>query len=98
MNEAGVEFCFMEVSSHGIAQHRTTGLKFAGGIFTNLTHEHLDYHNTFAEYRDVKKAFFDQLPASAFALTNADDKNGKVMLQNTKAKKYTYALKICCRL
>ncbi|MEG9328896.1 UDP-N-acetylmuramoyl-L-alanyl-D-glutamate--2,6-diaminopimelate ligase [Salinimicrobium catena] len=93
MNEAGVEYCFMEVSSHGIAQHRTTGLHFAGGIFTNLTHEHLDYHNTFAEYRDVKKAFFDQLPASAFALTNADDKNGKVMLQNTKAKKYTYALK-----
>lgn len=93
MNEAGVEFCFMEVSSHGIAQHRTTGLKFAGGIFTNLTHEHLDYHKSFAEYRDVKKAFFDQLPASAFALTNGDDKNGKVMLQNTKAKKYSYALK-----
>lgn len=93
MNEAGVEFCFMEVSSHGIAQHRTTGLKFVGGIFTNLSHEHLDYHNTFAEYRDVKKAFFDQLPASAFALVNADDKNGKVMLQNTKAKQYSYALK-----
>jgi UDP-N-acetylmuramoyl-L-alanyl-D-glutamate--2,6-diaminopimelate ligase len=83
----------MEVSSHGIAQHRTTGLKFAGGIFTNLSHEHLDYHKNFAEYRDVKKAFFDQLPASAFALTNGDDKNGRVMLQNTKAKKYTYALK-----
>ncbi len=93
MNEAGVEFCFMEVSSHGIAQHRTTGLKFAGGIFTNLSHEHLDYHHSFAEYRDVKKAFFDQLSGNAFALTNADDKNGKVMLQNTKAKKYTYALK-----
>ncbi len=93
MNEAGVEYCFMEVSSHGIAQHRTTGLHFAGGIFTNLTHEHLDYHNTFAEYRDVKKAFFDQLPASAFALVNVDDKNGRVMLQNTRAKKYTYALK-----
>ncbi|MGB7787093.1 MAG: UDP-N-acetylmuramoyl-L-alanyl-D-glutamate--2,6-diaminopimelate ligase [Salinimicrobium sp.] len=93
MNDAGVEFCFMEVSSHGIAQHRTTGLKFVGGIFTNLSHEHLDYHNSFAEYRDVKKAFFDQLPASAFALTNADDKNGKVMLQNTKARQYTYALK-----
>lgn len=93
MNEAGVEYCFMEVSSHGIAQHRTTGLKFAGGIFTNLTHEHLDYHNSFAEYRDVKKAFFDQLPATAFALTNGDDKNGRVMLQNTKAKTYTYALK-----
>lgn len=93
MNEAGVEFCFMEVSSHGIAQHRTTGLTFAGGIFTNLTHEHLDYHKSFAEYRDVKKTFFDQLPASAFALTNVDDKNGRVMIQNTRAKKYTYALK-----
>ena len=93
MNSAGVEFCFMEVSSHGIAQHRTTGLKFAGGIFTNLSHEHLDYHKNFAEYRDVKKVFFDQLPASAFALTNGDDKNGPVMLQNTKARKYTYALK-----
>jgi UDP-N-acetylmuramoyl-L-alanyl-D-glutamate--2,6-diaminopimelate ligase len=93
MNDAGVEYCFMEVSSHGIAQHRTTGLNFVGGIFTNLTHEHLDYHNSFAEYRDVKKAFFDQLPTSAFALVNVDDKNGKVMLQNTKAKKYTYALK-----
>lgn len=93
MNDAGVEYCFMEVSSHGIAQHRTSGLEFAGGIFTNLSHEHLDYHNTFAEYRDVKKAFFDQLPAGAFALVNADDKNGKVMVQNTKAKKYTYALK-----
>ena len=93
MNEAGVEYCFMEVSSHGIAQHRTTGLRFAGGIFSNLSHEHLDYHNNFAEYRDVKKAFFDQLPASAFALVNVDDKNGKVMIQNTKAKKYSYALK-----
>ena len=93
MNEAGVEFCFMEVSSHGIAQHRTTALNFAGGIFTNLSHEHLDYHSSFAEYRDVKKRFFDELSASAFALVNADDKNGPVMLQNTKAKKYTYALK-----
>lgn len=93
MNEAGVEFCFMEVSSHGIAQHRTTALHFAGGIFTNLSHEHLDYHSSFAEYRDVKKRFFDELPASAFALTNNDDKNGPVMLQNSKAKKYTYALK-----
>ena len=93
MNEEGVEYCFMEVSSHGIAQERTTGLHFTGGIFTNLTHDHLDYHKTFAEYRDVKKAFFDQLPASAFALVNTDDKNGEVMLQNTKAKKYTYALK-----
>lgn len=93
MNEAGVEFCFMEVSSHGIHQHRTEGLHFEGGIFTNLTHDHLDYHNTFAEYRDVKKSFFDALPSKAFALVNIDDKNGLVMLQNTKAKKYTYALK-----
>jgi UDP-N-acetylmuramoyl-L-alanyl-D-glutamate--2,6-diaminopimelate ligase len=93
MNEAGVEFCFMEVSSHGIHQHRTTGLKFEGGVFTNLSHDHLDYHNTFAEYRDVKKSFFDALPEKAFALVNVDDKNGLVMLQNTKAKKVTYALK-----
>ena len=93
MNEEGVEFCFMEVSSHGIAQERTGGLHFTGGIFTNLSHDHLDYHNSFAEYRNVKKSFFDQLPSSAFALINADDKNGSFMLQNTKAKKYTYALK-----
>lgn len=93
MNMEGVEFCFMEVSSHGIAQKRTAALQFAGGIFTNLSHDHLDYHNSFAEYRDVKKKFFDELPASAFVLTNNDDKNGPVMLQNTRAKKYTYALK-----
>ncbi|WP_298535997.1 UDP-N-acetylmuramoyl-L-alanyl-D-glutamate--2,6-diaminopimelate ligase [uncultured Algibacter sp.] len=93
MNEEGVEFCFMEVSSHGIHQFRTEGLCFEGGIFTNLSHDHLDYHKTFAEYRDVKKKFFDELPKSAFALSNVDDKNGLVMLQNTKAKKYTYALK-----
>ncbi|MDZ4148249.1 MAG: UDP-N-acetylmuramoyl-L-alanyl-D-glutamate--2,6-diaminopimelate ligase [Flavobacteriaceae bacterium] len=93
MVEAGVEYCFMEVSSHGIHQQRTTGLNFAGGIFTNLTHDHLDYHKTFAEYRDVKKSFFDQLPKSAFALTNADDKNGLFMLQNSPAKKHTYAVK-----
>ena len=93
MSEAGVEFCFMEVSSHGIHQNRTEGLHFEGGIFTNLTHDHLDYHNTFAEYRDVKKSFFDNLTKDAFALVNIDDKNGLVMLQNTKAKKYTYALK-----
>lgn len=93
MNEEGVEFCFMEVSSHGIHQSRTAGLKFTGGIFTNLSHDHLDYHNTFAEYRDVKKAFFDQLPKEAFVLSNMDDKNGLVMLQNTQAKKYAYALK-----
>lgn len=93
MNTAGVEFCFMEVSSHGIDQNRTEGLHFEGGIFTNLSHDHLDYHNTFAEYRDVKKSFFDKLPKQAFALTNVDDKNGAIMLQNTKAKQYTYALK-----
>ncbi|WMI68480.1 UDP-N-acetylmuramoyl-L-alanyl-D-glutamate--2,6-diaminopimelate ligase [Mangrovimonas sp. YM274] len=93
MNEEGVEFCFMEVSSHGIHQSRTEGLHFEGGIFTNLTHDHLDYHKTFAEYRDVKKMFFDQLPKTAFALVNIDDKNGLVMMQNTKAKKQTYALK-----
>lgn len=93
MNDVGVEFCFMEVSSHGIAQKRTEGLQFAGGVFTNLSHDHLDYHKTFAEYRDVKKIFFDQLPKSAFALVNSDDKNGMVMLQNTTAKKLTYALK-----
>ncbi|RED46973.1 UDP-N-acetylmuramoylalanyl-D-glutamate--2,6-diaminopimelate ligase [Winogradskyella eximia] len=93
MNDKGVEFCFMEVSSHGIHQSRTEGLKFEGGIFTNLSHDHLDYHDTFAEYRDVKKKFFDQLPKEAFALSNIDDKNGLVMFQNTQAKKYTYALK-----
>ncbi|GAB1855445.1 UDP-N-acetylmuramoyl-L-alanyl-D-glutamate--2,6-diaminopimelate ligase [Flavobacteriaceae bacterium MHTCC 0001] len=93
MNDAGVEFCFMEVSSHGIHQSRTEGLQFEGGVFTNLSHDHLDYHNTFAEYRDVKKLFFDGLQKHAFALSNTDDKNGIVMLQNTAAKKYTYALK-----
>ncbi len=93
MNEEGVEFCFMEVSSHGIHQNRTEGLKFEGGIFTNLSHDHLDYHETFAEYRDVKKSFFDNLSKEAFALVNIDDKNGLVMLQNTKARKFTYALK-----
>ncbi|MDN3492010.1 UDP-N-acetylmuramoyl-L-alanyl-D-glutamate--2,6-diaminopimelate ligase [Winogradskyella bathintestinalis] len=93
MNTEGVEFCFMEVSSHGIHQSRTEGLKFEGGIFTNLSHDHLDYHDTFLEYRDVKKKFFDQLPKTAFALSNIDDKNGLVMFQNTQAKKYTYALK-----
>ncbi len=93
MVDAGVEYCFMEVSSHGIHQKRTEGLHFAGGVFTNLSHDHLDYHATFAEYRDVKKSFFDNLPKSAFALSNIDDKNGQVMLQNTAAKKLTYALK-----
>ena len=93
MVDSGVTHCFMEVSSHGIHQKRTAGLHFAGGVFTNLSHDHLDYHNSFAEYRDIKKLFFDQLPKSAFALVNIDDKNGKIMLQNTEARKYTYALK-----
>jgi len=93
MVNAGCEYCFMEVSSHGIHQKRTEELHFEGGVFTNLSHDHLDYHPTFAEYRDVKKSFFDNLPKAAFALTNVDDKNGAVMLQNTQAKKLTYALK-----
>lgn len=93
MVENGVTHCFMEVSSHGIHQKRTKGLHFSGGIFTNLSHDHLDYHNTFAEYRDIKKSFFDELSKTAFALVNSDDKNGIVMLQNCEAKKYTYALK-----
>lgn len=89
----GVTHCFMEVSSHGIAQGRIEGLTFVGGIFTNLTHEHLDYHGDFKTYRDTKKYFFDQLTPKAFALTNLDDKNGAYMLQNTNAKTVTYALK-----
>lgn len=93
MTAHGCAFCFMEVSSHGIHQKRTGALHFTGGIFTNLSHDHLDYHHSFAEYRDVKKLFFDQLPNSAFAITNIDDKNGAFMLQNTKAKKVSYALK-----
>jgi UDP-N-acetylmuramoyl-L-alanyl-D-glutamate--2,6-diaminopimelate ligase len=93
MIESGVDYCFMEVSSHGIHQKRTEGLTFTGGVFTNLSHDHLDYHETFSEYRNVKKSFFDSLSKSAFALTNIDDKNGAFMLQNTKAKKKTYALK-----
>ena len=93
MVEIGVDYCFMEVSSHGIHQKRTEGLKFNGGVFTNLTHDHLDYHNSFKEYRDVKKSFFDNLSKDAFALVNVDDKNGSVMVQNSSAKKYTYAQK-----
>jgi UDP-N-acetylmuramoyl-L-alanyl-D-glutamate--2,6-diaminopimelate ligase len=93
MVEAGCEYCFMEVSSHGIVQMRTHSLEFDGGIFTNLTHDHLDYHKTFAEYRNAKKMFFDQLGNKAFAVTNADDKNGLIMTQNTKALIKTYALK-----
>lgn len=93
MIDEGCEYCFMEVSSHGIHQKRTDALQFTGGIFTNLSHDHLDYHSSFAEYRDVKKSFFDNLPKSAFAISNIDDKNGAVMLQNTVAHKRTYALK-----
>ncbi len=93
MVNAGCDYCFMEVSSHAVAQHRIVGLQFAGGIFTNLTHDHLDYHKTFALYLKAKKTFFDELPKSAFALTNLDDKNGNVMLQNTNAHKKTYGLK-----
>ena len=91
MVEAGCEYAFMECSSHAIAQKRIGGLTFAGGIFTNLTRDHLDYHKTFENYRDAKKAFFDMLPKTAFAITNADDKNGMVMVQNTKAQVKTYS-------
>ena len=91
MVDAGCEYCFMECSSHAIAQHRIGGLQFRGGIFTNLTRDHLDYHKTFENYRDAKKMFFDQLPKSAFAITNADDKNGLFMVQNTKATVKTYS-------
>ncbi len=91
MAEEGCEYVFMECSSHAIHQHRIGGLQFKGGIFTNLTRDHLDYHGTFENYRDAKKAFFDSLPKNAFAITNADDKNGMVMVQNTKAKVKTYS-------
>ena len=91
MVEAGCEYAFMECSSHAIAQKRIGGLRFTGGIFTNLTRDHLDYHKTFENYRDAKKAFFDGLPKSAFAITNADDKNGSVMVQNCKAQIRTYS-------
>ena len=93
MVNKGCEYAFMEVSSHSVDQDRIAGLEFAGGIFTNLTHDHLDYHKTMANYRNAKKKFFDNLPANAFALTNLDDKNGAVMLQNTRAKRLSYALK-----
>lgn len=93
MVNEGCSYCFMEVSSHAIHQHRVTGVEFAGGVFTNISHDHLDYHKTFDEYIKAKKMFFDMLPESAFALVNKDDKNGLVMVQNTKAKKYTFALK-----
>ena len=91
MVDAGCEYAVMEVSSHAVDQHRVAGLQFAGGIFTNITRDHIDYHLTFENYLKAKKGFFDMLPASAFALTNEDDKNGQVMLQNTRARKYTYS-------
>lgn len=93
MVDAGCEYAFMEVSSHAIHQNRTFGLSFVGGVFTNLSQDHLDYHNNMLEYRDVKKSFFDSLPSQSFALTNYDDKNGDVMLQNTKATKKYYSIK-----
>ena len=94
MADAGCAHAFMEVSSHAVHQHRIAGVRFVGGIFTNITHDHLDYHKTFDEYIRVKKSFFDGLPESAFALTNADDKRGMVMLQNTKADKHAYSLRV----
>ncbi len=93
MVKAGCTHVFMETSSHAVHQHRVTGLQYAGGIFSNITHDHLDYHKTFDEYIRVKKAFFDSLPSFAFAISNADDKRGTVMLQNTNAKRYYYSLK-----
>ena len=93
MVENQCEYCFMEVSSHALCQHRVTGLRFTGAIFSNITHDHLDFHKTFANYIAAKKSFFDKLPKTAFALTNIDDKNGKVMVQNTKANIHTYSLR-----
>ena len=93
MLEAGCQYCFMEVSSHAVAQGRIEGLQFTGAIFTNITHDHLDYHHTFESYIRAKKGFFDMLPSEAFALVNIDDKRGMVMLQNCKARKHTYAVK-----
>lgn len=94
MRDAGCSYVFMEVSSHAIHQHRIQGIQFDGAVFTNITHDHLDYHKTFDEYIRVKKQLFDQLPATAFALSNVDDKRGAVMLQNTKAMQYTYSLRV----
>lgn len=93
MRNAGCDYCFMEVSSHAVDQERIAGLHFTGAVFTNLTHDHLDYHLTFKDYLNAKKKFFDNLPNTAFSLTNKDDKNGLVMLQNTRAKQYSYAMK-----
>lgn len=93
MLEAGCQYCFMEVSSHAVEQQRIAGLHFSGAVFTNITHDHLDYHKTFENYLKAKKKFFDDLPSGAFAVTNADDRNGNVMLQNTTAGKFTYSLK-----
>lgn len=93
MAEDGCEYCFMEVSSHAVVQNRITGLTFKGGIFSNLTHDHLDFHKTFDAYLEAKKTFFDRLPSTAFALVNIDDRNGKVMVQNTRARVYTMAVK-----
>lgn len=102
MAERGCTYCFMEVSSHAVVQQRIAGLRFAGGIFSNITHDHLDYHKTFEEYIKAKKTFFDELPKEAFALTNADDRNGRVMVQNTRAQVKTYALRtpadVKCRI
>ena len=93
MVNAGCEYAFMEVSSHAVDQQRISGLKFAGAVFTNLTHDHLDYHKTFDCYLAAKKKFFDHLPENSFALVNADDRNGKVMLQNCMAKQFTYSVR-----
>jgi UDP-N-acetylmuramoyl-L-alanyl-D-glutamate--2,6-diaminopimelate ligase len=93
MADSGCEYCFMEVSSHAVHQQRISGITFSGGVFTNITHDHLDYHKSFAEYIKAKKGFFDVLPSGAFAITNIDDKNGLVMLQNTKAQKVTYSMR-----
>lgn len=102
MVEAGCDYCFMEVSSHSVVQNRVAALNFCGGVFTNLTHDHLDYHGTFSEYLKAKKRFFDTLPKTSFAITNADDRNGEVMLQNCKARHCTYSLRTLadyrCRL
>lgn len=93
MVDAGCDYCFMEVSSHAIAQYRIAGINYAGGVFTNITHDHLDFHKTFEAYLKAKKQFFDELTSTAFALSNADDKNGLVMMQNTRAHQKTYSLK-----